>query len=94
MSSLTRAVPGAPGRSVLKKRGRTPTKPVLEVVAEGLVFPGAPFHSDPLDRSTTHFPNLKVISSLKRTAPEKKYLLPVGYNFVFSRRMPQSMSSP
>ena len=65
-----------------KKRGRTLIELALEVVAEGLVFPGAPSHSDPLDGLGTHFLILKVISSLKRTALKKKYLLSAGYSFV------------
>ncbi|KAJ8438700.1 hypothetical protein Cgig2_011883 [Carnegiea gigantea] len=81
-SSSTQAAPGAPEKVVLKKRGRTSTEPVLEVVAEGLVFPGAFSRSDPLDGLGTHFLNPKVVSSLKRTALEMKYLLPAGYSFV------------
>jgi len=70
---------------VLKKRGRTPARTVPKVVAKGLVFPWACSRSGPQDRPGTHFPNLKVVPSLKRMAFEKKYLLPAGYSFVISK---------
>ncbi|KAJ8422571.1 hypothetical protein Cgig2_006744 [Carnegiea gigantea] len=41
-TSSMQVEPSAPRRAVLRKRGRTPTKPVHEVVAEGFVFPGPP----------------------------------------------------
>ncbi|KAJ8435521.1 hypothetical protein Cgig2_032108 [Carnegiea gigantea] len=68
--------------SVLKKRGCSPVGLVLEIVAEGNEFPGAPAHSDPQDGPGSHFPNPKVVSTLKRMTFEKKYLLPAGYTFV------------
>ncbi|KAJ8429947.1 hypothetical protein Cgig2_003515 [Carnegiea gigantea] len=82
MSSSSRVASDAPGRAVLKKRGHTQIKLVLEVVAEGLVFLGAPSRSDPLDKPSTHSPNLKVTPFLKRTTLEKKYFLFGGYSFV------------
>ena len=81
-SSSSRGVPSASERSVLKKKGSTPIEPVLEIVTDGLVFPGAPSRSDPQDGTSTHFPNPKVTPFLGRTTLEKKYLLPVGYSFV------------
>ena len=53
------------GREVLKKRGRAREEPTCEVVAEGIVFPGALEHSDIRDGLSTHFPNHKVVASLK-----------------------------
>lgn len=55
---------------------------VLEVVADGMVFPGALTCLDPQDGLSTHFPNPKFVPSLKRTTLEEKYLLPAGYSFV------------
>ncbi|KAJ8430133.1 hypothetical protein Cgig2_011077 [Carnegiea gigantea] len=81
-SSSSRTVPNAPRRAVVKKRECTQIEPVLEIVAEGAVFCGAPSRSDPMDRLSIHFPNPKVVPSLKRTTLEKKYLLPAGYSFV------------
>ncbi|KAJ8421146.1 LOW QUALITY PROTEIN: hypothetical protein Cgig2_027444 [Carnegiea gigantea] len=49
---------------------------------KGLEFPGAPVCSDPQDGPGSHFPNPKVVPTLKRTTLEKEYLLPVGYTFV------------
>ncbi|KAJ8451339.1 hypothetical protein Cgig2_014111 [Carnegiea gigantea] len=46
----------APGKSVLKRKGRLPVGLVPEIVAEGLDFPGALTHSDPPDGSTVTFP--------------------------------------
>ncbi|KAJ8425077.1 hypothetical protein Cgig2_028794 [Carnegiea gigantea] len=80
--SSSRGAHNIPRRSVLKKKGSAPIEPVLEIVADGLVFPGASSRSDPQDGLSTQFPNLKVTPSLKRTALEKKYLLPTGYNFI------------
>ena len=81
-TSLSRGVPSALGRSVLRKIGHNPVEPALKVVAEGLVFPRDPACSDPFDGPSTHFPNPKVTPSLKRTALEKKYLMPARYSFV------------
>jgi len=50
-----------------------------------MVFPGAPARSDILDGPGTHFPNLKVVCSLKRSALEEKYLLPAEYRFVLPK---------
>ena len=49
---------------------------------EGTYFPGASEHSDPWDALSTHFPNPKVLRSLKRTTLQEKYFLPMGYEFV------------
>ena len=51
-------------------------------MADGTVFAGALEHSDVQDGTSTHFPNLKVMASLKRLVLEEKYLLPVGYKFI------------
>ncbi|KAJ8441785.1 hypothetical protein Cgig2_009031 [Carnegiea gigantea] len=59
--------------------------PVPELVAEGPEFPGAPTCSDPQDGPGSHFPNPKVIPTLKKTTLEKKYLLPTGYTFVIPK---------
>ncbi|KAJ8424806.1 hypothetical protein Cgig2_025390 [Carnegiea gigantea] len=53
-----------------------------EIVVEGTVFTGAPEHSNIQDGPSTHFPNPKVVASLKRMALEEKYLLPLGYKFI------------
>ncbi|KAJ8435858.1 hypothetical protein Cgig2_028566 [Carnegiea gigantea] len=53
--------------------------PSHEVMAEGTYFPSAPNCSDPSDGPRTLFPNQKVVRSLKRSALEEKYLLPMGY---------------
>ncbi|KAJ8428264.1 hypothetical protein Cgig2_000326 [Carnegiea gigantea] len=74
--------PSTPGRSVLKKRSRSPVGPVPEIVAEGPKFPRAPGCSDPQDGPSSHFPYPKLIPTVKRTTLEKKYLLPVGYTFI------------
>jgi len=47
-----------------------------------VVFPGALVHSNLQDGPDTHFPNPKVMASLKEPALEDKYLLPTGYKFV------------
>ncbi|KAJ8431879.1 hypothetical protein Cgig2_001571 [Carnegiea gigantea] len=60
-SSSSREAPSAPGRAVLRKRGRTPVELVLKVVVDGLVFLGAPSRLDPLDGSSMHFPNPKIV---------------------------------
>jgi len=56
--------------------------PLPEIVAEGLEFLGPPIRSDPQDGLGSHFPNPKVVPTLKRTTLEKEYLLPAGYTFV------------
>ncbi|KAJ8434599.1 LOW QUALITY PROTEIN: hypothetical protein Cgig2_025025 [Carnegiea gigantea] len=55
-SPLSRGVPRALGRSVLKKKASSPIEPVLEIITDGLVFPEAPSRSDPPNGSSTHFP--------------------------------------
>ncbi|KAJ8444842.1 hypothetical protein Cgig2_008899 [Carnegiea gigantea] len=75
-SSSSQGAPNAPGRAVLRKRRRTPVELVLEVVAEELVFPGAPSRSDPVDGPSTHSPNPKVTPSLKRTTLKKSIFCP------------------
>ncbi|KAJ8428638.1 hypothetical protein Cgig2_017137 [Carnegiea gigantea] len=77
-SSTSRAFDS--GKSVLKRKGRSPITLVAEIIAEGPEFPGAPRCSDPSLGS--HFSNPKVVPILKRTALEKQYLLPAGYTFV------------
>jgi len=64
------------------KRGRAQKEPVQEVMDEGTVFLGAPSRSDLQDRPSTHFPNPRVMCTLKRPVLEKKYLLPTGYKFI------------
>ncbi|KAJ8429797.1 hypothetical protein Cgig2_015629 [Carnegiea gigantea] len=81
-SSLSHEGPSTLVRLVLKKRGCSPVRSVPKIVAEGPKFPRAPAHSDPQDGSGSHFPNPKVVPTLKRTTLEKKYLLPVGYTFM------------
>ncbi|KAJ8428851.1 hypothetical protein Cgig2_003399 [Carnegiea gigantea] len=71
----------AHGRRVFRRRGCAHKKPVPKVVAEGMVFPGAPERSNLQDGLSTHFSNPKVVLSLKRLALEK-YLLPAGYKFI------------
>jgi len=70
------------GKSVLKRKGRTPVGLVPEIVAEEAEFLGAPSRSDPQDGPDSHFPDPKVVPTLKRTILEKQYLLPAGYTFV------------
>ncbi|KAJ8448594.1 hypothetical protein Cgig2_010481 [Carnegiea gigantea] len=77
-NSSMQVEPSALGRVVLRKRGCTLTEPVHEVVVEGFVCPRAPTRSDPQDGPSKGFSNLKVAPSPKRTALEKKYLLPTG----------------
>ncbi|KAJ8420401.1 hypothetical protein Cgig2_028073 [Carnegiea gigantea] len=81
-SSSSHEGPSTPGRSVLKKRGRSTKGPVPEIVAEEPDFPGAPARSDAQDGQSSHFPNPKVVPMLKRTALKKQYLLPARYTFV------------
>ncbi|KAJ8423520.1 hypothetical protein Cgig2_011981 [Carnegiea gigantea] len=47
---------------------------------------GVPECSDIQDGPRTHVPNPKVVSSLKRLALEKKYLLPAGYRLTCTGR--------
>ena len=81
-SSSSHEGPSALGKSVLKRKGLFPIGLVLEIVAEGSKFLGAPTHSDPHDGLSSHFSDPKVVPTLKRTALEKQYLLPAGYTFV------------
>ncbi|KAJ8429036.1 LOW QUALITY PROTEIN: hypothetical protein Cgig2_016941 [Carnegiea gigantea] len=81
-SSSSWGAPSALGRLVLKKKGSTLIEPILEIVADGLVFPWALSRSDPQDGPSTHFSNPKATLSLKRTSLKKKYLLSAGYSFV------------
>ncbi|KAJ8435637.1 hypothetical protein Cgig2_012298 [Carnegiea gigantea] len=67
----------ADGQSTLKKES------AYEVVVERTVFPGAPECSDLQDEPSSHFPNTKIVATLKRLALEEKYLLPAGYKFIF-----------
>ena len=67
---------------MLKRKGRMPA--ITEIVAKGLELPGAPTHLDMQDGSGSHFPNPKVNTKLKRSALEKKYLLPAEYSFVIT----------
>ncbi|KAJ8435863.1 hypothetical protein Cgig2_028571 [Carnegiea gigantea] len=73
---------GRSERAVLKKMGRAWEEPAREVMANGTVFPGAPERSDMQHRPSTHFPNPKVMASLKRPELGEKYLLPTGYRFI------------
>ena len=51
-------------------------------MAEGLEFPEAPACLDPQDGPGSHFPNSKVVCTLKMMSLKKKYLLPAGCTFV------------
>ncbi|KAJ8422874.1 hypothetical protein Cgig2_013747 [Carnegiea gigantea] len=82
MSSSSHEGPSTPGKSVLRRKGRSLVGLVPEIVAEGPAFPRAPTRSEPQDGLCSHFPYTKVIPTLKRTTPEKEYLLPAGYTFV------------
>jgi len=62
---------------------------VTEIVAEGPEFPGAPTRLNPQDGPGSHFPDPKVVSTLKRLALEKQYLLSIGYSFVILKWVPQ-----
>jgi len=55
---------------------------VTEIVTEGSEFLRAPTRLDSQDGSGSHFPDLKAVSKLKRSALEKQYLLPAEYSFV------------
>jgi len=81
-SSSSGEGPSTLRRSILKKRGRSSVGLIPEIVAKGAKFPGAPACSDPQDGADSQFPDLKVIPTLKKTALEKKYLLPTGYTFI------------
>jgi len=70
------------GKLALRRKGRSPARLVPEIVAEGLEFPRAPTHSDSHDGPGSHFPNPKVVPTLKRMTLKKQYLLPAGYTFV------------
>ncbi|KAJ8429876.1 LOW QUALITY PROTEIN: hypothetical protein Cgig2_006776 [Carnegiea gigantea] len=74
--------PATPDWSVLKKMGRALVEPIPEVVVEGPEFPGVPARSNPQDDLGSHFPNPKVVATLKRMTLEKQYLLPAGYSFI------------
>ena len=65
---------------MLKRKGCTPV--VTEIVAEGSEFPGSLTRSDPQDGPGSHFPDPKVVTKLKSSALEKKYLLPAKSAFV------------
>ncbi|KAJ8439983.1 hypothetical protein Cgig2_008366 [Carnegiea gigantea] len=85
---LTKGRPRTDGRGIFSssltpqaKRERSQGDPSREVVAEGMLFLSAPDCYDPLDGPTTHFPNPKVVRSLKRPALEGRCLLPAGYKF-------------
>ncbi|KAJ8436354.1 hypothetical protein Cgig2_009919 [Carnegiea gigantea] len=68
---------GFPFQEGLAQQGPQP-----EVIAKGTIFLGAPQRSNPQDRTSIHFPNLKFVSTLQRPTLEKKYLLPAGYKFI------------
>ncbi|KAJ8444462.1 hypothetical protein Cgig2_024026 [Carnegiea gigantea] len=57
-------------------------KSVPKVIAERTVFPGAPTRTDLQDRPSTHFPNPKVVGTLKRPPLEERYLLPARCKFI------------
>ncbi|KAJ8447869.1 LOW QUALITY PROTEIN: hypothetical protein Cgig2_012004 [Carnegiea gigantea] len=46
-SSSSHEGPPTAGKSILKRKGRSPSRPVPEIVAEEAEFPGAPARSDP-----------------------------------------------
>ncbi|KAJ8453134.1 hypothetical protein Cgig2_008018 [Carnegiea gigantea] len=73
--------PSTLGKSVLKRKDRSPVEQIPEIIVEGPEFLGAPAHSDPQDGPGSHFPDPKVVPTLKRTAHEKQYFLPAGYTF-------------
>ncbi|KAJ8434211.1 hypothetical protein Cgig2_015700 [Carnegiea gigantea] len=72
----------APGKSVLKRKGRSLVRLVPKIVAEGPEFPTAPTRLDPQDGLGSHLPDRKVVLTLKRTALEKQCLMPVGPGFM------------
>jgi len=74
----------APGKSVHKRKDRSPVGLVPEIFAEGLEFLGTLTCSNSQDGLGSHFPNPKVVPTLKRMTLEKQYLLPGGYIFVIS----------
>ena len=67
---------------MLKRRGRLSVGLVPEIVAKGSGFPGAPTRLDPQDGLGSHFPDPKIVPTLKRMTLKKQYLLPAGYTFV------------
>ncbi|KAJ8446987.1 hypothetical protein Cgig2_006615 [Carnegiea gigantea] len=77
-SSSPRDGPATLDKSILKKRDCAPMEPIPEIVAMGLEFSRASACSDPQDGPDSHFPNPKVIPTLKRTALEMQYLLLAG----------------
>jgi len=81
-SSLSHKGPSTLGKSVLKQKSRSLVGLVAEIVVEGPEFLGTPARSDPQDGSGSHFPDPKVIPTLKRTVLEKQYFLLAGYTFV------------
>jgi len=46
------------------------------------MFSKGPCILGPWDRLSTHFPNPRVVRTLKRPAVEEKYLFPAEYKFV------------
>ena len=65
--------------------GRAQKESVYEVIGKGTVFPGAPKCSNPQDGLSTHFPNPRVVGTLKRPTLEEKYLLLAGYRFIIPK---------
>jgi len=49
---------------------------------KGMYFPRAPKHSDLGDGPSMHFPNPKIVRSLKRSALDEEHLLHASYKFV------------
>ncbi|KAJ8420759.1 hypothetical protein Cgig2_030935 [Carnegiea gigantea] len=84
-SSSSHEGPPTLGKLVRKRKGHAPSEPIPEIVAEGTEYPGAPILSDPQESPSSHFPDPKVVPTLKRTSLEKEYLLPAGYNFVIPK---------
>ena len=62
--------------------GDAQKKPVLEVVLKRLSSRGLSKWLNIQDRPSTHFPNPKVVSTLKGPALEKKYRFLAGYKFI------------
>ncbi|KAJ8419789.1 hypothetical protein Cgig2_010900 [Carnegiea gigantea] len=85
MSSSSHKVSSTLGKLVLKRKGCSLVGLVPEIVAEGLEFLGAPTHSDSQDGPGSHFPDPKVVPTLKMMTLEKQYLLLVGCNFIIPK---------
>ncbi|KAJ8432678.1 hypothetical protein Cgig2_034004 [Carnegiea gigantea] len=64
------------------KRACPQKGPSQEVVVKCMYFPRAPEHSNLGDGPSMHFPNPKIVRSLKRPTLDEEYILHVIYKFV------------